>query len=261
MTSGPATRICRPIAVLTGCSMSQTTPAAPPNQTAPTAAAATIARTASAQPTILRTRLPKNRICPASARWSHSDPVNAGICDSFRGALFDPGVLFDPARARCPGAARHRRVEQRSNLVVRRLAEIGVMRADGVERLGRREADDLVALARDLFERSLRRDRHGEDEAPRLAAPDAAQRRRHRAAGGDAVIDDDHRAARYIDRRHVAAIEATASLDLGELALLLRRDVAGRRFHQPDDPPIEHQLRVVSADDGAEAELPGPRRP
>src|SRR5216683_5317227 len=250
MTSGPATRICRPIAVLTGCSMSQTTPAAPPNQTAPAAAAATIATTASAQPAILRTRLPENRICPASARWSHSDPVNAGICDSFRCR-----VLFDPARARRPDAAGHRRVEQRSHLVVRRLGEIGVMRADGVERLGRRKADDLVALAPDLFERSLRRDRHGEDEAPRLAAPDAAQRRRHRAAGGDAVIDDDHRAARYIDRRHVAAIEATASLDLGELALLLRRDVAGRRFHQRDDLVVEHQLRVVSVDDGAEAEL------
>src|SRR5260221_11681370 len=200
MTSARAPGFCRPSAVRPGSRMSEPTPAAPPNQTAPTAAAATIARTASAQPTILRTRLPKNRICPASARWSHSDPVNAGICDSFRGALFDPGVLFDPARARCPGAARHRRVEQRSNLVVRRLGEIGVMRADGVERLGRREADDLVALAPDPFPRSLRRAPHREDEAPPLAAPDAPQRRRHRAAGGDAVIDDDHPAARYVDR-------------------------------------------------------------
>ena len=80
------------------------------------------------------------------------------------------------------------------------------------------------------------------------------------AAGGDPVIDDDHGPPIDRGRRPVADILPAPALDFRELPLFLGIDVAGWRADSAYDVRVQHQLRVLPVDDGAEPQLLMPRR-
>jgi hypothetical protein len=153
-----------------------------------------------------------------------------------------------------------RLLEQPDHLSVGRLGKVGVVHADGVERVGGQETHDLVTFSRDFIETIPRSDRHGENEVLRPALSHASQRRLHRPAGGDAIVDHDNGAPAGIGGGPLAAIEKSTAFDFGELPLLFRGDVTRRRSDHIDDLPIEHELRVPAVDHSTDAKLLMPGR-
>ena len=149
----------------------------------------------------------------------------------------------------------------RNDLIVLGLREIAVVSADRIERLGRGQADDIVAIAGQIGEGVGRRDRHGQHQAGRTQARDAAQRRPDRAAGRDPVIDDDRGAAFDRDGGPVSEIAPPPSLDLGQLAPLLVFDIAWRRPDLANNLVVQHEMRLAAVDDRAESRArDGPAR-
>src|SRR5437762_169251 len=84
-----------------------------------------------------------------------------------------------------PGRVRMR--QQRAHFIVRHLVEVEVVHADGIERVRRGEAYDLVGFAGEGVERLAWCNRDGEDEPRRLLVAESFQDGAYRSAGGDAI--------------------------------------------------------------------------
>jgi hypothetical protein len=94
----------------------------------------------------------------------------------------------------CPGASRSS-LDERPDLVVRRLAEVRVIQRDRHEVVHRQHGDDLVGVRPEVAHSGRRRDRHGDDHGTGTPTPDGLDRREGRIAGGESVVDDDHDAS------------------------------------------------------------------
>ena len=115
---------------------------------------------------------------------------------------------------------------------IRRLVEIVVPQADGLERLRRSQAEDLIRLFTQLFARPGCSYRYGYDDRSRLHEPQRAHRGLHGRSGCQTIIDDDDGPTFHIDRRLVSAVRNLATL---ELTLFARGDGVDRCRLQWDD--------------------------
>jgi hypothetical protein len=104
--------------------------------------------------------------------------------------------------------------EQIAHLVVCRLREILVPKADGVKRLWRDGANDVVDYFSQLIARLGRGDGNGHDDAARTLLFQGFNGRVHRGPGRKPVIHEDHSPATHVGGRTIASVQALATLQL-----------------------------------------------
>src|SRR6185437_9999250 len=106
--------------------------------------------------------------------------------------------------------------KQFDDFLVGGLAEVGIVKANGVERLRCRQKNHLIALGLKFTANGERRHGRRKNEVTRLISPDPLQGRLHGRAGRYSIVDDDRQALFDVDRLNRAKIEAPTTLDLGE---------------------------------------------
>ena len=99
------------------------------------------------------------------------------------------------ARRDAPSATARRPLEEIVHFAVGGLREVVVEATDGQERLGRRDADDLVHLARQLVAGGGAATGTATTFFGRPLLADRRHRRAHRGPGGEAVVHQDHHGA------------------------------------------------------------------
>src|SRR5690606_29482570 len=151
-----------------------------------------------------------------------------------------------------------RLLEEVQHLLVGDLAEVAVPEADGDEGVRDGEADEVVDERADGGGRLAGADGHGEDEPPRLHAPEGVGGGRGRDAGGEPVVEEDGRLPRHVGEARLAAVEQ-------EAAVHLPARLGGQRLERlaVDVEGVEGALvgQRHAGGHGAYAELLVPRRP
>ena len=137
-------------------------------------------------------------------------------------------------------------------LLVGQLVEVVVERADTVEMPRGVKADDQIGLLADLLQGVFRRHRHGDADLRGPLPLHRDQRRLHGRPGRQAVVDDDRGAPGRVDLRAVAEVEAPAALDLRQFARAGALEKGVIRAGAPAHLLVDHRLRVLAVDDGAE---------
>src|SRR5258706_11330424 len=123
-------------------------------------------------------------------------------------------VLRMPSRSSARGFPRISRAltggraprEQLAHLVVRGLGEVLVPAPDGLERLRRDRADDVVDLRAQRLAGLGRRHGDGDDDAGRLLLAQRPDGGLHGGSGGQTVVDEDHGALAHLLSRTVASV-------------------------------------------------------
>ncbi len=154
----------------------------------------------------------------------------------------DPHVRL-PDDGVAPGSAPD---QAGDHLVVRRLRELPVELADGVEPLGGPDGDGLVGLAAEPDRPAGRRDRHREDDPGRAPGADHPAGRQGRGAGGEPVVDDENGPSFEGHGRPAAPVAAGALLQLGPFALLHGGQRTVVHPGLVEHPVVEHPHAVLT---------------
>jgi hypothetical protein len=123
--------------------------------------------------------------------------------------------------------------QQLDDFLVAGLAEVGIVKADGVERLWRRKKNHLVAFGLKFADNGPRHHGCCKNEATRLISPNPSQGRFHGRPRRYSIVDDDRQASFDVDRLGRAEIEMPTALNLGEFTLLGRFEIATRQVKGP----------------------------
>ena len=211
---------------------------------------------------------------PLEAAWSGAAKRNAGRTSSATQAW--PSECSSPLANCCigpaakPAPSRRRRgrlsfgpcglSEQIDHILIAELLEIFVESSDRAEQSWHSEADHLVDLGSQPFNRVWWRHGNREHEVLRIGPPDGVDSGLHRRAGGDAIVDHDRRVA--LDRRSRSSgkIEFAPALDFFQLTRALVCEVALGDLEFPDHLLVENRLRAGAVDDSADREFRLERR-
>src|SRR5205823_11126217 len=101
-------------------------------------------------------------------------------------------------------------MKQLLHFLVTGLREIFVPEPDGLERIGRAQADDFDSLVVKLLARLRRGDRHRDGDRLRFHLSKSGDGGAHRRAGRKAVVDDDHCLVAHVERRPRSAVAGFA---------------------------------------------------
>ena len=145
--------------------------------------------------------------------------------------------------------------EQLDDFLVTGLAEVGIVKADGVERFWGREKNHLVAFGLKFADNGPRRHGCRKNEAARLISSDPSQGSLHSRAGRDPIVDDNRYAPLDVNRLGSVEMETPTALNLGEFTLLSRFEIATRRVNHVHDLLVDDNLRMEAVDDSAEGEF------
>src|SRR5512141_3451213 len=107
--------------------------------------------------------------------------------------------------------------EQLPHLFVRGLSEVFIMRANGVEWVGRHETDYFIALALQRKDAVRRTDGDGEHQLGGILLANCTERGAHGASGGDPIVDHDDHAPDDRQRFTSAEILFASALDFPQL--------------------------------------------
>jgi hypothetical protein len=142
--------------------------------------------------------------------------------------------------------------QQPDCLFIGELVEIAVERADPLEMLGGMQAHDKVGVPPHIGKNFLRCRGNGEYKPGGTPAFDRDERGFRRGPCGKAIIDDDGGASGRVQARTFAQVSGATAFEFRQFALVGTLKISVVRAGNPLHLFVDHGLRVLAFDDGAE---------